>query len=201
MGLGWIEVVLLLVGGALAGGLLMRFLGADSGREQQMRQELEETRKAFSDYKGEVEAHFRATAEAVNAMTESYRNVYEQLRAGAGKLCGDGDRLLDLRPAPLLERNEAESSEPTPQPVATEAATPQPPEATASGETAPADPPAPDTGEIAEAVAEDDGRSAEQATDEATGEAAPQAGNRAHRSTTRWTATTTGTKRFCTDGL
>lgn len=115
MGLDWVTGVVLLLGGALLGGFLVRIFGAESGREKQLQQELEKTRKEFSDYKGEVADHFRDTAEAVNAMTESYRQVYDKLRVGASRLCGEGGQLLDLKPAPLLEEGDPESTTETPE--------------------------------------------------------------------------------------
>ncbi len=126
MGWDWMTGVLLLLAGGLAGGFAVRIFGADSGREKQLRQELDDTRKAFHDYKGEVEAHFRQTAVAVNALTESYRSVYDQLRTGADRLCGDGGRLLDLKPVPVLEDTAAESPEQKTQPEAATAAPPSP---------------------------------------------------------------------------
>lgn len=120
MGIDWILGVGLLLGGALAGGFLVRIFGPDSGRERQLQQELEQARKALSDYRGDVETHFRETAEAVNAMTESYRHVYDRLRTGASRLCGDGGQLLDLKPAPLLDT----SPEPDPPAEHSEPATP-----------------------------------------------------------------------------
>lgn len=152
MGWDWIMGLLLLLGGALAGGLLVRIFGAGGDREQQLRQELDDTRKAFNDYRSEVEVHFRATADAVNAMTTSYRNVYDQLRAGADKLCGDGGRLLDLQPMPMLEQSE--QAAPTPTNESAEAV-PQTPDPTDTAASKSAQPEAPsEADEPAEAASE-----------------------------------------------
>lgn len=110
MGSEWLVGVVLLIGGALLGGFLTRIFGPDSGREKQLQEELDRTRSEFSTYRNDVETHFRETAEAVNAMTESYRRVYDKLRTGATRLCGESGQLLDLKPAPLLERSEPEVS-------------------------------------------------------------------------------------------
>lgn len=125
MGTDWIVGAMLLVGGALAGGFLVRIFGADSGREKLLQKELEKVRKEFGDYRGEVESHFRETAEAVNAMSESYRQVYNKLRGGASRLCGDGGRLLDLKPAPLLAA-QGQDAVPSPAEPRERAAEPQP---------------------------------------------------------------------------
>lgn len=124
----WLIGLMALLLGAVVGGFIVRLFGADSGREKALNEELEQTKKEFSSYKSEVEAHFRETAAAVNAMTESYRVVYDRLRDGATRLCGEGGQLPDLKAAPLLEAASAEpvsdSTETPPEPTAATAEAP-----------------------------------------------------------------------------
>ncbi len=101
----WLVGLALLLGGMVAGGVFVRLLRLDASREKDLTQELERTRDEFESYRREVAEHFRGTAQAVNQMTESYRNVYEQLRRGAEQLCpeGAGPSLEAPAESPLLE--------------------------------------------------------------------------------------------------
>lgn len=128
----WLIGLVLLAGGIVVGVILARWLFADSGREKELRTELERTREEYASYRNDVSVHFRETAQAVNQMTESYRSVYEQLRRGAEHLCSaGGEKLLEPTAAPLIaSTSEADTAAvPEEPPVATEepeaAATPE----------------------------------------------------------------------------
>lgn len=137
MGIDWIYALVLLLGGGAVGVIVGRLFWADSGREKRLKEELEKAQKEFADYRSEVEAHFRETAEAVNEMTESYRRVHEKLRDGASRLCGESGPLLGLTPSPRLEQSPSSAGEETAAP-ASDAPAPQaeatPPAASESAE-------------------------------------------------------------------
>ena len=54
-----------------------------------LREELNELKERFSDYRDQVTQHFMRSSELVQEMTQSYRAVYEHLASGARELCGD----------------------------------------------------------------------------------------------------------------
>ncbi|MFC2304373.1 MAG: YhcB family protein [Cardiobacterium hominis] len=51
-----------------------------------LRQEYEALKKTFADYRNNVSNHFAKTADAVDQLTDSYKNVYNHLSAGARAL-------------------------------------------------------------------------------------------------------------------
>ena len=51
-----------------------------------LRQEYEALKKTFADYRNNVNNHFAKTADAVDQLTDSYKNVYNHLSAGARAL-------------------------------------------------------------------------------------------------------------------
>jgi len=58
-----------------------------NGKTRQLQAELNELKEHFSDYRDQVTQHFMQTSSLVQAMTESYRSVYEHLASGAQHLC------------------------------------------------------------------------------------------------------------------
>ena len=51
-----------------------------------LRKEYEALKKTFADYRNNVSNHFAKTADAVDQLTDSYKNVYNHLSAGARAL-------------------------------------------------------------------------------------------------------------------
>lgn len=95
----WIIGVVALAIGALIGYLLGR-AGANNSEEQQ---KLEDVQKELDSYKAQVAGHFEETAELVNKMTESYREVYAKLATGAQVLCdAETARSIESTMAPQL---------------------------------------------------------------------------------------------------
>jgi len=75
-----------LLGTAL--GCIVAWLVLSRNRKtQQLQTELNELREHFTDYRDQVTQHFMQTSSLVQAMTESYRAVYEHLASGARHLC------------------------------------------------------------------------------------------------------------------
>lgn len=73
-----IGVVVGLAAGLLLASLLPRFTG-DAARDR-------EAAKREAAYRREVADHFVRTAQLVNRLTDSYKEVFDHLREGAGKL-------------------------------------------------------------------------------------------------------------------
>lgn len=92
-------VILLSLGmliGYLAGLMVSRYLGG--GKD--VANTLEKTAKEHRDYKEEVQHHFATSAELLDKLTESYRDVYLHMAKSADVLCDDGPTrpLLDSLP-------------------------------------------------------------------------------------------------------
>lgn len=99
--------MLILVGaGALLGGGLIGLIigraGPAAQQREELRRELDSARNELSRYKEEVNTHFSRTAELVNSLTESYRDVHQHLAASAEQLC-DGVQPLHRLQQPLQD--------------------------------------------------------------------------------------------------
>ena len=66
------------------------------GKTQQLQAELNELREQFTNYRDQVTQHFMQSSRLVQAMTESYRSVYEHLASGAQHLCNVDTRASQL---------------------------------------------------------------------------------------------------------
>ena len=93
----WLTGIICLVIGA-AGGLLLarRFENTSPGKVEELENRIQELQRAHADYREHVSEHFNTTAELVQQMTDSYRDVYQHLARGAQDLCSDdvASRLL-----------------------------------------------------------------------------------------------------------
>lgn len=78
-----IGAVALIIGG------LIGFMVGSSGcsKSSKLSSQLEEAQKNLDNYKAEVNAHFEKTAELVNNLTNSYKDVHQHLASGAQGLC------------------------------------------------------------------------------------------------------------------
>ena len=118
----WIIGVVALAIGGLIGFLLGRS-GSDAGERQTLQRQLDETRDELGSYKQEVSEHFEKTAELVNQMTQSYREVHRHLAQGAQTLAASENARLALEEAlqPRLADSRDESrDEEAPVPVITD---------------------------------------------------------------------------------
>ena len=109
-----VESLILVILASIVAFLIGRM--TSKGREDSVRLqgELEESRKDFQDFRKQVTSHFRGTAQRVDALTESYRDVYKHLAQGAQELCekSEAPQLLEeLKPNPMLGGETEESPE------------------------------------------------------------------------------------------
>jgi len=109
-----VESLILVVVASIVAFLIGRF--TSKGREDivRLQGELEESRKALQDYRKQVTSHFRGTAQRVDALTESYRDVYKHLARGAQALCekSEAPQLLnEAKHIPTLDREAFKSAE------------------------------------------------------------------------------------------
>lgn len=109
-------MALLIAIGCLTAGVIIgviatyRFSSASPVKIRRLQEELDELQETHKAYKDNVSDHFSTTAELVQQMTESYRDVYHHLASGAQSLCdheiankmlpaGENNRLFQEEPA------------------------------------------------------------------------------------------------------
>lgn len=83
----WITAIACLLAGAAAGWVIRRQLDPAEQRQRDLERRLLENELALRDYKSQVTAHFKGTAERVNRLTEDYRELHQHLAEGALGLC------------------------------------------------------------------------------------------------------------------
>ncbi len=96
------------------GGIIGLIIGRASGspeQRNQLQKDLDSTNRELNRYKEQVTDHFSRTAELVNNLTESYRDVHQHLAKSADSLC-DGEPLLNRLEQPMPS-NALEDSEDT----------------------------------------------------------------------------------------
>jgi len=92
----WLIGVLGFLLGILLGSIITYLLVARNRKTHELQLELNQLTERFTEYRDQVTQHFMRTSELVQAMTRSYRDVYEHLASGAQNLCGDADEKWQL---------------------------------------------------------------------------------------------------------
>lgn len=93
----WLTGIVCLAIGLAAGLLIARRLDSTSpGKVEELEARVLELQRFHDDYREHVSDHFSMTADLVQQMTESYRDVYQHLARGAQDLCNEeiASRLL-----------------------------------------------------------------------------------------------------------
>ncbi|WP_286237321.1 YhcB family protein [Neptuniibacter halophilus] len=108
----WLISIVALVVGAVIGYLLGRS-GGGSGRQAELAEQLEDAKRELESYRSEVTGHFEKTAQLVNGLTQSYKEVHEHLASGAQGLCQPGAIDMALEPA-MTPKLEEGATEPAP---------------------------------------------------------------------------------------
>jgi uncharacterized membrane-anchored protein YhcB (DUF1043 family) len=75
--------------GVIVGAVFHRSVKGEASKNKRLEQKLSELQDKYSKYQAEVSAHFMSTAQAVQTLNKSYKEVHEQLAKGARKLCND----------------------------------------------------------------------------------------------------------------
>lgn len=84
--------------GAAAGWFYARFRGGDE-RAQELEAHLRALQAKYDHYQESVTQHFTDTARLSNQLTQSWRELHEQLHRGADALCADNKRHSAQSPA------------------------------------------------------------------------------------------------------
>ncbi|HWK53617.1 MAG TPA: DUF1043 family protein [Hyphomicrobiales bacterium] len=85
----WILAIACFLVGAAVGALLFKLLRSDEAQVRELKQQLQRLSEEHEAYKSNVHTHFSNSARLLNALTDSYREVYTHMAEGARSLCPD----------------------------------------------------------------------------------------------------------------
>lgn len=102
----WLFYLLVFALGGLVGFALAKARNPDT-RVRELEEHLRALQGKFDRYQESVTQHFVTTAQLVNAVTQSYREMHEHLQHGAETLCADNRRHGSGNPAHAFERLDA----------------------------------------------------------------------------------------------
>lgn len=83
----WLVAVGCLAVGVVIGVVLASRMNTSPSRVQELENQIRSLKESHGEYRDNVSDHFSMTAELVQHMTESYREVYQHLATGAQDLC------------------------------------------------------------------------------------------------------------------
>jgi len=110
----WLVGIGALALGMVIGVLIAGRLNASPSRIRQLENEIRQLKDNHSEYRNSVSDHFSMTAELVQHMTESYRDVYQHLASGAQDLCSSdvANKLLPTESDAVFEPQNTEETGP-----------------------------------------------------------------------------------------
>jgi len=92
----WVIGIVALAIGAVIGYLMGRSSTNDTSQQDELTRQLDAAHQELNNYKEQVNGHFARTAELVNNLTESYKDVHQHLASSAQQLCKDGTAAQSL---------------------------------------------------------------------------------------------------------
>ena len=112
-----VAIICLLIGSA-AGYFMLSRIRPEQQSRAALEKQFNDMQKQQQDYQQEVSGHFDRTAELLNDLAESYRNVHNHIASGARDLHSTGISPLQTLPEgrPVLEGNPA-AGKPSQQPL------------------------------------------------------------------------------------
>lgn len=111
----WVTGIVCLALGLVAGiAVARRMNGSTPTKVSELETRIQELQRDHAQYREHVSEHFDTTAELVQQMTESYRDVYQHLANGAQDLCTEdvAGKLLPAREQSLFYGSDDDSLEP-----------------------------------------------------------------------------------------
>lgn len=105
----WLLYIVTLVIGGFAGYALAKARNPDN-RVRELEEHLHALQGKYDHYQDSVTQHFVSTAQLVNNLTNSYREVHDHLQRGAENLCADSRRHGSNNPANAFEKLDAPRS-------------------------------------------------------------------------------------------
>ena len=93
--------------GVVIGALFANRLNISPSRVQELENQIHSLKENHDEYRDSVSDHFSMTAELVQHMTESYKEVYQHLASGAQDLCTNevASKLLPAESDAVFESN------------------------------------------------------------------------------------------------
>jgi uncharacterized membrane-anchored protein YhcB (DUF1043 family) len=101
--MGWLYYLIVFTLGGLAGYALAKSRNPDT-RVRELEEHLTSLQGKYDNYQENVTRHFGTTAQLVNALTASYRDLHGHLQEGAQELCADSKRHGSSNPALAFTR-------------------------------------------------------------------------------------------------
>jgi hypothetical protein len=104
----WLIAVACLAVGIVIGVVFSSRLNSSPSRVQELENQIRDLKESHSGYRENVSDHFSMTADLVQHMTESYREVYQHLASGAQDLCSNevAGKLLPAGSDAVFENSE-----------------------------------------------------------------------------------------------
>ena len=106
----YLAAITCLAVGVVVGVLFASKLNIGSSRVQELESQVRTLRENHNEYRDSVSDHFSMTAELVQHMTESYKEVYQHLASGAQDLCSSevAGKLLPAETDAVFETNDTQ---------------------------------------------------------------------------------------------
>ena len=104
----WFIAIGCLAVGVVIGVVFASHLNTSPSRVQELENQIRDLKDDHNSYRDNVSGHFSMTAELVQHMTESYKEVYQHLATGAQDLCTQevASKLLPASSDAVFEGNE-----------------------------------------------------------------------------------------------
>ena len=104
----YLAAITCLAVGVVVGVLFASKLNIGSSRVQELESQVRTLKENHNEYRDSVSDHFSMTAELVQHMTESYKEVYQHLASGAQDLCSSevAGKLLPAETYAVFETND-----------------------------------------------------------------------------------------------
>ncbi len=104
----WLTGIACLIVGVVIGVVFSSRLNSSASRVQELEHQIRDLKDNHLTYRDNVSDHFSMTADLVQHMTESYREVYQHLASGAQDLCSNevASKLLPAGSDAVFDSNE-----------------------------------------------------------------------------------------------
>lgn len=104
----WVTAIACLAVGVIIGVVFSSRLNSSASRVQELENQIRDIKDNHLTYRDNVSDHFSMTADLVQHMTESYREVYQHLASGAQDLCSNevASKLLPAGSDAVFDSNE-----------------------------------------------------------------------------------------------
>ena len=83
----WLIGLISFVIGIVVGAIVYKQLKSDEAKVKLLEEQLESVERELETYRDNVHSHFNNSAQLLNNLTDSYREVYRHMAAGAQSLC------------------------------------------------------------------------------------------------------------------